>query len=199
MESESELGLPLGISSKEDLRNWARNYVEMWGLALTEKKEPISENTDSEFPVAMEPDSHLTEWVRKWGKLNLNSTLNERKEQMSEFNVIYSDDNLAVVCIEPGHEYRVLKGIPAERSIEEMAPIVCSLSFQNGPIKEAGVNGIQNEPIIALLIDRLEFLDNTFPSEFNKNAIMHLNEALKSLKARTANRVDRGVEGTNVA
>lgn len=130
------------------------------------------------------------------GELNFIS--NRKGNQMSEFNVIYSDDNLAVVCLEPGHEYRVLKGIPAERSIEEMAQIVCSLSFQNGPIKEVGVNGVQNEPIIAALIDRLELLDTTFPSDFNKNAIMHLKEAYKSLKARTANRVERGVEGTNV-
>ena len=33
---------------------------------------------------------------------------------------------------------------------------VASICFQNGPIKENGVNGCQNEDLIAVVIDRLQ-------------------------------------------
>ena len=106
-------------------------------------------------------------------------------------HVVYSDDALVGTCEVPGHQYEIVEA--ADHNL-----VLGSLSFQNGPIKEGSINGIQNEPVIAILIDRLRFLDTAFPSDFNKNAIMHLEEALKSLQARTANRISRGVEGTNV-
>ena len=106
-------------------------------------------------------------------------------------HVVYSDGTLAATCEAPGHQYEIVE------TADHML-VQGTLNFQNGPIKEVGINGIQNEPVIAILIDRLKFLDVAFPSDFNKNAIMHLEEALKSLQARTANRISRGVEGTNV-
>ena len=106
-------------------------------------------------------------------------------------HVVYSDGVLDAICEVPGHLYEIT--LVADHNL-----VHSTLNFQNGPIGEVGVNGIQNEPVIAILIDRLKFLDAAFPSDFNKNAIMHLEEALKSLQARTANRISRGVEGTNV-
>ena len=57
-------------------------------------------------------------------------------------------------------------------------------------------NGTTNEQVIAVLIDRLQFLDTIMPSDFNKVAIQHLDEALLSLQNRTADREQRAVEGT---
>jgi hypothetical protein len=122
---------------------------------------------------------------------------------MSEENSIgivevYSDGQLFVQCNEAGHNYTIGEILWHDADPAIVKHMEQHLSFQNGPIKESGINGVQNEPIIAILIDRLEFLDRKFPSDFNKNALMHLRFALTALQARTSDRVNRGVEGTNV-
>jgi hypothetical protein len=72
------------------------------------------------------------------------------------------------------------------------------LKFQRGPIKTAGVNGLTHEALIAVLIDRLEgFQNGKYANAFNQGALDHLRGAQASLKARTAERTARGVEGTH--
>ena len=56
-------------------------------------------------------------------------------------------------------------------------------------------NGTTNEDILAVLINRLEYLDNKFSSNENKMVIGHLKSALFQLEARTRDRKNRGVEG----
>lgn len=34
-------------------------------------------------------------------------------------------------------------------------PLLCAVNFQNGPIKEFGVNGVTQEALLAIVIDRL--------------------------------------------
>ncbi len=73
------------------------------------------------------------------------------------------------------------------------------VSFQNGPIKEVGVNGVMNEDLIAILISRMKgFQSGDFACVANSHALSHLKNALGALQARTAQREERGVEGTNV-
>lgn len=70
------------------------------------------------------------------------------------------------------------------------------ISFQNGPIKEVGMNGITQEALLAIVIDRLKsFQDGPFPSKYNDAALHHCEWALTNLKARTKERLARGVEG----
>lgn len=70
--------------------------------------------------------------------------------------------------------------------------------FQNGPIKESGVNGVMNEDLIAMVIDRLEgFQTSPFKCRENALAITKLEEALHWLRHRTNARERRGVEGTH--
>lgn len=72
------------------------------------------------------------------------------------------------------------------------------LRFQNGPIQEVGVNGITNEALLAVLIDRLEgFQAGPFACAENAEALAMLREAQHWLKARTMSRQERGVEGTH--
>lgn len=71
--------------------------------------------------------------------------------------------------------------------------------FQEGPIKEVGVNGVANEDLIAMVICRLEhFQKSEYSSRDNAMAITKLEEALLWLRKRTIGRENRGVEGTNV-
>jgi len=72
------------------------------------------------------------------------------------------------------------------------------IKFQNGPIKENGVNGITLEALLAIGIDRLRsFQNGPFPCQENAIALMHCEEALEWLQKRTLARIKRGVEGTN--
>jgi hypothetical protein len=98
------------------------------------------------------------------------------------------------VLDEPGqggacHEYGVYhKGIE-----------LCKISFQNGPIREFGVNGITQEVLLAIVIDRLRaFQAGQFSCRDNAIALTHCEDALMWLQRRTRERIKRGVEGTNI-
>lgn len=70
--------------------------------------------------------------------------------------------------------------------------------FQNGPIKEFGVNGITQEALLAIVIDRLRsFQAGPFSCRENAIALTHCEDALMWLQRRTVARIKRGVEGTN--
>ena len=95
------------------------------------------------------------------------------------------------VCNAP-HRYKVCT-VDTTKAIQELIEV----KFQEGPIKEAGVNGVMNEDLINMVIDRLEhYQGSEFECEENAQAITHLSEALAALGLRTLRREERGVEGT---
>lgn len=80
----------------------------------------------------------------------------------------------------------------------EPAKMLGVVSFQNGPIKEFGVNGVMNEDLIAIVIDRMRcFQSGDYACRDNAIALTKLEEALMWLRHRTDEREARGVEGTN--
>jgi len=96
------------------------------------------------------------------------------------------------------HEYIVLlSNVPqGEETTDQPLGIV---KFQNGPIKEAGVNGVMNEDLIAIVIDRMRgFQSGDFACRDNALALTKLEEALMWLRNRTNEREARGVEGTHI-
>lgn len=75
---------------------------------------------------------------------------------------------------------------------------LAQIDFQEGPIKENGVNGVCNEDLICMVVTRLEHFQNSpFACRENALAITKLEEALLWLRKRTMDREVRGVEGTN--
>jgi hypothetical protein len=100
------------------------------------------------------------------------------------------------VVDEPGpdganHHYAV------ELPIREDVPGL-NIQFQNGPIQETGVNGVTQEALLAICIDRLQsFQEGPFACRENALALTKLEEAVHWLNSRTQARVERGVEGTN--
>lgn len=58
-------------------------------------------------------------------------------------------------------------------------------------------NGTTNEEVLAVLIDRMYFLNGKFPCKENSVAITHLETALLWLEKRTNDRKKRQVEGNN--
>lgn len=81
---------------------------------------------------------------------------------------------------------------------EEPSTVLADIHFQEGPIKECGVNGVMNEDLIAMVIRRLDgFQNSEFKCRENAVAITKLEEALMWLRKRTQDREIRGVEGTH--
>ena len=75
---------------------------------------------------------------------------------------------------------------------------VLDVQFQKGPVQEQGVNGGSIEALAAVVIDRLEgFQSGPYACDNNADALAHFTAGLEILKARTAGRQARGVEGTS--
>lgn len=56
-------------------------------------------------------------------------------------------------------------------------------------------NGTTNEEVLAMLIDRMQYLQGKFPCRENAIVITKLEESLMWLNKRTQDRKKRGVEG----
>ena len=106
---------------------------------------------------------------------------------------------MASVMDEPGaggacHKYFV--SIPSK--VDGLPETGTHIDFQNGPIKEAGVNGLTQEVLLAIVIDRLRsFQAGPFSCRENAIALTHCEDALMWLQRRTRARIARGVEGTH--
>lgn len=75
-----------------------------------------------------------------------------------------------------------------------------AIDFQNGPINADGngVNGLTQEVLIAICIDRLRsFQAGSYACRENALALTKLEEAQHWLHHRTRARMSRGVEGTH--
>jgi len=72
------------------------------------------------------------------------------------------------------------------------------IKFQQGPVKECGENGIYNEDLICIVLERLiRFQESNFACPENEEAIKHLKLALSALNARKTRRTASGVFQTN--
>lgn len=97
------------------------------------------------------------------------------------------------------HVYDVQKsGARDDGKLPEKEDALAIIKFQNGPIKEAGVNGCYNEDLLVIVLDRLNgFQNSDFKCRENAIAITKIEEALMWLNKRTRDRQNRGVEGTH--
>lgn len=82
---------------------------------------------------------------------------------------------------------------------DDWGKVFTAIKFQQGPIKENGINGIRNEDLLAIVIDRLETWQNgPYRCDENETALLALKEAVDALSERTARRKVLGIEGTSV-
>lgn len=97
------------------------------------------------------------------------------------------------------HTFKVIKA-QEETSEEHKGEnlVLSEIHFQEGPIKECGVNGVTNEDLLVMVVRRLEgFQNSEFKCRENACAITKLEEALLWLRKRTMGRENRGVVGTH--
>lgn len=75
--------------------------------------------------------------------------------------------------------------------------LLTSLKFQKGPVREVGINGISDEALLAVVLDRLTcFQQSRYACRETNQARNRVEEAIQWLKTRTTNRMIAGVEGT---
>ena len=109
-------------------------------------------------------------------------------------NVLATQDNTKILSedvykFNAPHHFKVVNS----HNNEELVAI----DFQEGPILENGLNGIFNEDLIIMVLERLKsFQASDFACEENAMAIIKLEEALMWLRKRTLDRQKRGVQGT---
>lgn len=106
------------------------------------------------------------------------------------------------VLDEPGqgnacHQYQIRNDVKdVDDSVADCEMV--QIRFQNGPILEAGVNGISQEALLAIVEDRLlGFQSGPYACRENAIALTHIQDAMMWLQKRTRDRMARGVEGTN--
>ncbi len=101
------------------------------------------------------------------------------------------DENAGGMC----HQYEVVINPSPDIGLPRESVFV---QFQHGPIKEVGRNGLTNEALLAIVIDRLECAqDGPFACGENETALAHVNAALLQLQSRTKRRIAARAEGTN--
>ena len=98
--------------------------------------------------------------------------------------------------IREGHQY-VLDGFENAAEGAQYLQFIEKIPSGN---KEAGYldtvnDGTTNEEVLAVLIDRMNYLQSKFPCRENAIAITNIEQALMWLNKRTEDRKARGVEG----
>ena len=98
----------------------------------------------------------------------------------------------------PGNAHHICEISHCDDNMHAPAETLGRVEVQNGHIKEAGVNGIHNEDLLAIVAHRLEcFQTSQFACQENADALAAVEEARRILAARTARRVSAGTEGTH--
>lgn len=98
----------------------------------------------------------------------------------------------------PGNAHHIYEISHCDDNMHAADETLGRVEFQNGPIKEAGVNGVHNEDLLAIVAHRLEcFQTSQFACQENADALAAVQEARRILASRTARRVSAGTEGTH--
>lgn len=97
------------------------------------------------------------------------------------------------------HHFKVIAAQPdTDGEHKGQNRVIAVVNFQEGPVKENGVNGVANEDLLGMVLARLEgFQNSEYKCRENACAITRIEEALMWLRKRTNARVKRGVEGTS--
>ena len=78
-------------------------------------------------------------------------------------------------------------------------PVLEEIQFQCGPRKEkSSTHGVLDTDLLEIVRDRMKsFQNGPYSSEYNKEALEHIEAALDALNRRVEDRIKRGVLGTN--
>lgn len=104
-----------------------------------------------------------------------------------------------MITITEGHKYE-LANFENKDAKGQTIQFIEKIKSPQDETKLLTVNdGTTNEEVLEMLIDRMKFLFNKFPSKETACAITKCEEALMWLEKRTRDRIKRGVEGQHKA
>ncbi len=126
--------------------------------------------------------------------------------QINDHIINPANDRIKIeVADQPGagganHRYEIsgFLSVGNPSAAQDDAEDSCVILFQNGPIADAGVNGVTHEALLAIVADRLRsFQAGPYACRENALALTKIEEAQHWLQHRTLARMRRGVEGTH--
>ena len=97
----------------------------------------------------------------------------------------------------PGHRYKLDLFEDKSQSTEIQFIQKECINLETGELKTIN-DGITNEQLIEVLVDRMKSMQAKFPCRENEIATTHLETALLWLEKRTADRKKRNVEGKHL-
>jgi hypothetical protein len=103
-----------------------------------------------------------------------------------------------MINLVPGHRYE-LANFENPDETGQILQFIHKEPISGGSEMATIENGTTSEEVLAVLIDRIKFLNSKFPCKENACCITHLEEALMWLEKRTRDRLKRNVEGKHVA
>lgn len=113
-----------------------------------------------------------------------------------------ADRRLEIIATDnPNHagahtQYQISTPLLGDLPAAPKKRLLATIHFQDGNPNEVGVNGITNECLLSILIDRLNgYQAGPYACNENQNALRNCTLALEILHARTRERIHRGVEG----
>lgn len=124
---------------------------------------------------------------------------------MEKLNTIQKRENLNYIYpiaeeIGPGGAHHCyIVGPNPERDVPEKdRGLMIAITFQNGPRKaQDSQTGVLDCDLLEIVRDRLKaFQSGPMASEYNAQALIHVEEALMWMNRRVEDRIERGVLGT---
>ena len=113
----------------------------------------------------------------------------EHPKFTSKYTKVFCEDAAEQLFNAP-HHFKVV-------NVED-GSTVGRVDFQEGPIKEVGINGVNNEDLILMVVCRLEsFQKSEYACNENAEALEYLYKAVDALRSRTNRRAAAGIEGTS--
>ena len=110
-------------------------------------------------------------------------------------------DTVCVMREDDYHIYHLSPSDDPDEVVDNYSEGCQTLKFQNGPIKEVGVNGVTEASLLKVLIDRFEYFQTMKNGEFgtkeNECVLDNLYCCLCKINQRSLDRSKRGVEGYN--
>ena len=115
--------------------------------------------------------------------------------------LVHTTDTTTIVAVDgPTHGGACHVYEVRSKSTVEGFDVLATVTFQQGPIKEHGVNGVQHVDLLAIVRDRLDYFQaGPFKSPGNEVTAGFVSAAMASEDTRTRRRIIAGTEGTSKA
>ncbi len=100
-----------------------------------------------------------------------------------------------MIVITPGHEYHLANHNDNGQTVQVLQFVEKVPARPDSTVLKVKVDGTTNEEVLAVMVDRMQFLQDKMPCEENAEVIKLLTQCQDLLYKRTLNRQSRGVEG----